>query len=48
MREIVYVEDPKDGMWVPAFVTYRNDDCYILLVYPYVAVSDLRLYRCSA
>jgi uncharacterized membrane protein len=32
VREIVYVEYPKDGMWVPAYVTNRIDDCYILYV----------------
>jgi uncharacterized membrane protein len=32
VREIVYVEYPKDGMWVPAYVTNKIDDCYILYV----------------
>lgn len=32
VREVVYVEYPKDGMWVPAYVTNRIDDCYILYV----------------
>lgn len=32
VREIVYVEYPKDGMWVPAYVTNRTGDCYILYV----------------
>jgi len=32
VREIVYVEYPKDGMWVPAYVTNRIDDCYILYI----------------
>ncbi|MGR8981086.1 MAG: DUF502 domain-containing protein [Gammaproteobacteria bacterium] len=32
VREVVYVEYPKDGMWVPAYVTNRIGDCYILYV----------------
>ncbi|MEQ1484239.1 DUF502 domain-containing protein [Methyloglobulus sp.] len=32
VREIVYVEYPKDGMWVPAYVTNRVGDCYILYI----------------
>ncbi len=32
VREVVYVEYPKDGMWVPAYVTNRIDDCYILYI----------------
>ncbi|MCK9606323.1 MAG: DUF502 domain-containing protein [Methylomonas sp.] len=32
VREVVYVEYPKDGMWVPAYVTNRISDCYILYV----------------
>ncbi|WAR45093.1 DUF502 domain-containing protein [Methylomonas rapida] len=32
VRETVYVEYPKDGMWVPAYVTNRIGDCYILYV----------------
>ena len=32
LRETVYVEYPKDGMWVPAYVTNRIGDCYILYV----------------
>jgi uncharacterized membrane protein len=32
VREVVYVEYPKDGMWVPAYVTNKVDDCYILYV----------------
>jgi uncharacterized membrane protein len=32
LREAVYVEYPKDGMWVPAYVTNRIDDCYILYI----------------
>lgn len=31
-REIVYVEYPKDGLWVPAYVTNRIGDCYILYI----------------
>ena len=31
-REIVYVEYPKDGMWVPAYVTNKVCDCYILYI----------------
>ncbi|WP_374090171.1 DUF502 domain-containing protein [Methylomicrobium lacus] len=32
LREVVYVEYPKDGMWVPAYVTNRIGDCYILYI----------------
>lgn len=32
VREIVYVEYPKDGMWVPAYVTNRIGDCYIVYI----------------
>lgn len=32
VREVVYVEYPKDGMWVPAYVTNRIDDFYILYI----------------
>ncbi|MDD1611726.1 MAG: DUF502 domain-containing protein [Methylococcaceae bacterium] len=32
LRETVYVEYPKDGMWVPAYVTNRIGDCYILYI----------------
>lgn len=32
VRETVYVEYPKDGMWVPAYVTNRINDYYILYV----------------
>jgi uncharacterized membrane protein len=32
VREVVYVEYPKDGMWVPAYVTNRIDDCFILYI----------------
>lgn len=32
IRKVVYVEYPKDGMWVPAYVTNRVEDCYILYI----------------
>lgn len=32
VREVVYVEYPKDGMWVPAYVTNRIGDCYVLYI----------------
>jgi uncharacterized membrane protein len=32
VREIVYVEYPKDGMWVPAYVTNRINDSYVLYI----------------
>jgi uncharacterized membrane protein len=31
-REIVYVEYPKEGLWVPAYVTNRVGDCYVLYI----------------
>jgi uncharacterized membrane protein len=31
-KEVVYVEYPKEGVWVPAYVTNRHDDKYILFV----------------
>lgn len=31
-REVVYVEYPKDGVWVPAYVTNRQGDRYVLYV----------------
>lgn len=31
-REVVYVEYPKDGVWVPAFVTNRVGDRYVLYI----------------
>ncbi|MBL6985848.1 MAG: DUF502 domain-containing protein [Methylobacter sp.] len=31
-KEIVYVEYPKEGLWVPAYVTNRLDDKYVLYV----------------
>lgn len=32
IRKIVYVEYPKEGMWVPAYVTNRIGDCYVLYI----------------
>ncbi|MFI3197661.1 MAG: DUF502 domain-containing protein, partial [Methylococcaceae bacterium] len=32
MREVVYVEYPKDGVWVPAYVTNRQGDRYVLYI----------------
>ncbi len=32
MREVVFVEYPKDGIWVPAYVTNRKDGWYVLYV----------------
>ncbi|UOA09093.1 DUF502 domain-containing protein [Methylobacter sp. S3L5C] len=31
-KEVVYVEYPKEGLWVPAYVTNKHDDKYILFV----------------
>lgn len=31
-REVVYVEYPKDGVWVPAYVTNKLDRLYVLYV----------------
>lgn len=31
-KEVVYVEYPKEGLWVPAYVTNRVDDKYVLFV----------------
>ncbi|MDD5274540.1 MAG: DUF502 domain-containing protein [Methylovulum sp.] len=31
-KEVVYVEYPSEGIWVPAYVTNRQDDKYILFV----------------
>lgn len=31
-KEVVYVEYPKDGVWVPAYVTNRFNDKYVLYV----------------
>lgn len=31
-REVVYIEYPKEGIWVPAYVTNRSGDWYVLFV----------------
>ncbi len=31
-REVVYVEYPKEGVWVPAYVTNKTGDRYVLFV----------------
>jgi len=31
-KEVVYVEYPKEGVWVPAYVTNRHNDKYVLFV----------------
>jgi uncharacterized membrane protein len=31
-KEVVYVEYPKDGIWVPAYVTNRLDNKYVLFI----------------
>lgn len=31
-REVVYVEYPKDGVWLPAYVTNREGDRYVLYI----------------
>ncbi|KAF3977479.1 MAG: DUF502 domain-containing protein [Methylococcales symbiont of Iophon sp. n. MRB-2018] len=31
-REVVYIEYPKEGLWVPAYVTNKTQDMYILFV----------------
>ena len=31
-REVVYVEYPKEGIWVPAYVTNKTQDRYVLFV----------------
>ena len=31
-KEVVYVEYPKEGIWVPAYVTNRHGDKYILFI----------------
>ncbi len=31
-REVVYVEYPKEGIWVPAYVTNKTGDRYVLFV----------------
>ena len=32
VREVVYVEYPKEGLWVPAYVTNKQGDMYVLFV----------------
>jgi len=32
LREVVYVEYPKDGVWVPAYVTNREGNRYVLYI----------------
>jgi len=31
-KEVVFIEYPKDGIWVPAYVTNKSDDWYVLFV----------------
>ena len=31
-REVVYIEYPKEGLWVPAYVTNKSENKYILFV----------------
>ena len=31
-RDVVYIEYPKEGLWVPAYVTNKENDMYILFV----------------
>jgi uncharacterized membrane protein len=31
-KEVVYIEYPKDGIWVPAYVTNKSADWYVLFV----------------
>lgn len=31
-KEVVYVEYPKEGVWVPAYVTNKHEDKYILFI----------------
>lgn len=31
-REVVYIEYPKEGLWVPAYVTNKENDRYVLFV----------------
>lgn len=31
-REVVYIEYPKEGLWVPAYVTNKQGDMYVLFV----------------
>jgi uncharacterized membrane protein len=32
IREVVYIEYPRKGLWVPAYVTNKKDEMYILFV----------------
>jgi uncharacterized membrane protein len=32
VKEVVYVEYPKDGVWMAAYVTNRYDDMYVLFI----------------
>lgn len=32
VREVVYVEYPKDGIWVPAYVTNRQGEHYVVFI----------------
>ena len=32
LREVVYVEYPRPGLWVPAYVTNRHGDMYVLFI----------------
>jgi uncharacterized membrane protein len=31
-KEVVYVEYPKEGIWVPAYVTNRYENKYVLFI----------------
>jgi uncharacterized membrane protein len=31
-KEVVYIEYPKEGLWVPAYVTNKQDEWYVLFV----------------
>jgi uncharacterized membrane protein len=31
-KEVVYVEYPKEGVWVPAYITNRHDNWYVLFI----------------
>ncbi|MDD1625278.1 MAG: DUF502 domain-containing protein, partial [Methylococcaceae bacterium] len=31
-KEVVYVEYPKEGIWVPAYVTNKHDNKYVLFI----------------
>lgn len=32
LRDVVYVEYPKEGLWVPAYVTNKSKDMYVLFI----------------